>query len=87
MDLHFDGRILLRNLGLRRDTYDHPHVDGGRPCLGNIHGWVQQLVACREFAAAAGVLLQYLRTVNASDWRKPVTAWPEVTRGSDGAMR
>jgi len=78
MDIHFDGRVFLRNLTDRYETYDHPHVDNGRPCLGNIQGWVQQLVARREFSAAAGVLLQYLGTVNPSDWRKPVTYWPEV---------
>jgi hypothetical protein len=78
MDIHFDGRIFLRNLTDRYETYDHPHVDNGRPCLGNIQGWVQQLIARREFAAAGGVLLQYLGTVNPSDWRKPVTYWPEM---------
>ncbi len=78
MEIHFDGRIFLRNLTDRYESYDHPHVDNGRPCLGNIQGWVQQLIARREFAAAAGVLLQYLGTVNPSDWRKPVTYWPEV---------
>ncbi len=79
MDIHFDGRIFLRNLTDRYETYDHPHVDNGRPCLGNIQGWVQQLIARREFAAAGGVLLQYLGTVNPSDWRKPVTYWPELS--------
>jgi hypothetical protein len=78
MDIHFDGRIFLRNLTDRYETYDHPHVDNGRPCLGNIQGWVQQLIARREFSAAGGVLLQYLATVNPSDWRKPVTYWPEI---------
>jgi len=78
LDLHFDGRVFLRNLTDRYETYDHPHVDNGRPCLGNIQGWIQQLIARREFAAASGVLLQYLATVNPSDWRKPVTYWPEL---------
>lgn len=79
MDVHFDGRVFLRNLTDRYETYDHPHVDNGRPCLGNIQGWVQQLIGRREFSAAAGVLLEYLATVNPSDWRKPVTYWPEVS--------
>ncbi len=78
LDLHFDGRIFLRNLTNRYETYDHPHVEGGRPCLGNIQDWVQRLLAQREFAAATEVLLQYLKTVNPSDWRKAVTFWTEV---------
>ncbi len=79
LDLHFDGRLFLRNLTNRHETYDHPHVDNGRPCLGNIQDWIQRLLARREFVAACEVLLQYLRTVNPADWRKAVTFWPEVS--------
>ncbi len=79
LDLHFDGRVFLRNLTNRHETYDHPHVDNGRPCLGNIQEWVQRLLAQREFVAACEVLLQYLRTVNPADWRKAVTFWPEAS--------
>ncbi|MGE5849361.1 MAG: hypothetical protein ACM362_04430 [Candidatus Methylomirabilota bacterium] len=79
LDLHFDGRIFVRNLTGRYETYDHPHVDNGRPCLGNIQEWVQRLLTQREFAAATELLLQYLRTVNPADWRKAVTFWAEVS--------
>lgn len=79
LDLYFDGRVFLRNLTDRYETYDHPHVENGRPCLGNIQEWVQRLLAQREFAAATEVLLQYLRTVNPADWRKAVTVWTETS--------
>jgi len=79
LDLQFDGRLFVRNLTGRYETYDHPHVDNGRPCLGNIQEWVQRLLAQREFAAATEILLQYLRTVNPADWRKAVTFWAEVS--------
>ena len=77
MDLHFDGRLFLRNLTNRYETYDHPHVENGRACLGNIQEWVHRLLAQGEFAAAAELLLQYLKTVNPADWRKAVTHWAE----------
>jgi hypothetical protein len=79
IDLHFDGRVFLRNLTDRYRTYDHPHVEGGRPCLGNIRDWIRDLLAQREFAIAATVLLQYLHTVNQADWRQEVTCWPKVS--------
>ena len=79
LDLYFDGRLFIQNLTDRYDTYDHPHVESGRPCLGNIQDWVQRLLAQREFTAATEVLLQYLRTVNPADWRKAVTFWGEVS--------
>ena len=78
--LHFDGRLFLRNLTDRYETYDHPHIENERPCLGNIQEWIQRLLAQREFAAATEVLLQYLRTVNPADWRKAVVYWPEEAR-------
>ena len=78
LDLHFDGRVFLRNLTDRYETYDHPHVENGRACLGNIQEWMQRLLAQREFVAACEVLLHYLRTVNPGDWRKAVTFWPEA---------
>jgi hypothetical protein len=77
LDLSLDGRLLIRNLTDRYETYDHPHVENGRPCLGNLQEWVPALLRRREFAAAAELLLQYLRTVNPGDWRKPVTCWRE----------
>jgi len=77
MDLHFDGRLFLRNLTNRYETYDHPHIENGRPCLGNIQEWVHRLLAQGEFGAATELLLQYLKTVNPADWRKAVTHWAE----------
>ena len=77
MDLHFDGRLFLRNLTNRYETYDHPHIESGRPCLGNIQEWIHRLLAQGEFAAATELLLQYLKTVNPADWRKAVTHWAE----------
>ena len=77
MDLHFDGRLFLRNQSNRYETYDHPHVENGRACLGNIQEWVHRLLAQGEFAAATELLLQYLKTVNPADWRKAVTHWDE----------
>jgi hypothetical protein len=77
MDLHFDGRLFLRNLTDRYESFDHPHIENGRPCLGNIQEWIHRLIAQGEFAAATELLLRYLGTVNPADWRKAVTHWPE----------
>jgi hypothetical protein len=78
IDLHFDGRVFLRNLTNRYRTYDHPHVEHGRPCLGNIRDWIGGLVAQREFSAAVTVLLEYLHTVAEGEWRKDITCWPKI---------
>lgn len=80
IDIRLDGGLYIRNLTDRFETYDHPHIDDGRPCLGNIQEWVAQLVNSGQLVAAAQVLIEYLKTVNPQDWRKSIAFWPEVPR-------
>lgn len=78
MDLYFDRDPRIWNLTHRYESYDHPHIDEGRPCLGNIQEWVGQLITGGQFAAASQVLLEFLRTVDPAGWRKSIKFWREV---------
>ncbi len=78
IEIQFDGEVRVTNLTDPRGLYDHPHVRQARPCLGNIREGVAKLIGEFEFAAAAQVLIDFLKTVNASDWRIPVFYWPRV---------
>lgn len=80
IDVAFDGSVFIKNLTDPYETYDHPHVSEGRPCLGNIQEWVRRLVEDYQFGAAAQVLIEYLKTVTPGDWRKSITFWKEVPR-------
>jgi len=78
VDIHFDGDVRMTNLTDPRGLYDHPHVRQARPCLGNIREGVAKLIGEFEFAAAAQVLIDFLKTPNPHDWRIPVFYWPRV---------
>ena len=87
IDVAFDGSVFIKNLTDPYETYDHPHVSEGRPCLGNIQEWVRRLVEDYQFGAAAQVLIEYLKTVTPGDWRKSITFWKEVPDEGEGASQ
>ncbi len=88
IDVYTDGSngcINLKNLTrLIENRWSHPHVNyDGRPCLGNIHDTVPQMIAERKFAALTSVLIEYLKSYEASDdFRayKTIDFWPEAKK-------
>jgi hypothetical protein len=78
VEIRFEGEVRITNLTDPRGLYDHPHVRQARPCLGNIREGVAKLIGEFEFAAAAQVLVDFLKTVNPQDWRIPVFYWPRA---------
>jgi hypothetical protein len=78
VDILFEGEVRITNLTDPRGLYDHPHVRQARPCLGNVREGVAKLIGEFEFAAAAQVLVDFLKTVNPQDWRIPVFYWPRA---------
>jgi hypothetical protein len=73
------GRIRINNLTNERDGYDHPHVSGGSPCLGNISTGLAKLIAESDYAPALTILLDYLKSYNRDDAYKRIEYW-----GPDG---
>ncbi len=73
-----DGELLIKNLTNPYKFFDHPHISYGKPCLGSIRAGVARLIGEYQFVTAIEVLIDYLKTVNANDWRIPITNWPEV---------
>ena len=83
LDLHFSGDIRIVNLTHPVGPYDHPHIHNGRPCLGEIREGIAKLLGEFQFMAAAEVLVDFLKTVNPTDWRVPVLYWPEAAREAE----
>lgn len=77
VEISFAGDIRIRNLTDALGAYDHPHIYQGRPCLGNIREGIAKLIGEYQFVAVVYVLLDFLKTVNAKDWRIPIVYWPE----------
>jgi hypothetical protein len=65
----------------------HPHVQGGRPCLGNVRVGVEKYIGLGEMAAAAQLVLAFLSTYDPAHAYCPITRWPRVDAqsGTDDA--
>lgn len=78
VDLFFNGDVRIVNLTIRIGPFDHPHIRAGRPCLGGVREGIAKLLGEFQLTAAAEVLIDFLKTVDAAEWRLPVLHWPEA---------
>lgn len=79
LDLAGEIRIeSLDRLGPRA-SWDHPHVQGGLPCLGNLREGVLKLIAEYELALATQVLLGFLSSYQPDTAYTPIEGWPRVS--------
>lgn len=71
------GRALqIRNLTNPREGYPHPHVNyDGTPCLGNIQGFVTELVDQGLLLDTIQLLLSYLTSYNPASPYVMIDAW------------
>jgi hypothetical protein len=58
--------------------WDHPHVQDGRPCLGNLREGVLKLIAEYELALAVQVVLGFLDAYQPEGAYCPVEEWPRI---------
>jgi hypothetical protein len=78
LDLHGEVRIKSRdNLG-PKPGWDHPHVQDGRPCLGNAREGVLKLIARYELGLAAQVLVGFLETYQPEGAYCAIEGWPRA---------
>ena len=56
----------------------HAQGQAARALIDKARARVAKLIGEFEFAAAAQVLVDFLKTVNPQDWRIPVFYWPRV---------
>jgi len=58
--LHFKN--LTRQLRLGGGTFDHPHINGGNPCLGNHSSVMDKYLRDRRFSEFIVMCLRFLNT-------------------------
>lgn len=58
-----------------KSHWDHPHIQGGLPCLGNLRAGVLKLIAEYELALAVQVLLDFLTTYDPESAYTPIEGW------------
>jgi hypothetical protein len=73
-----DGDISIYNLtGKIGGTGDHPHIDDGHCCFGNIEVSIAERVGSYQYSILIEVLIKYLKSVNSKNWYSPITDWPK----------
>jgi hypothetical protein len=78
LDLGGDLRVeSIDGLG-PKPGWDHPHVQDGRPCLGNAREGVLKLIARYELALAAQVLVGFLETFQPEGSYSAIEGWPRA---------
>jgi len=58
--------------------WDHPHVQDGLPCLGNLRPGVLKLIADFELALAVQLLLDFVATYQPETAYTPIEGWPKA---------
>jgi uncharacterized protein (DUF433 family) len=86
LSLYDSGEVRINNLSGRVGIFDHPNVCQGRPRLAGIREGVAKLLGEAQVAAAAEVLIDFLRTVDPADWRVPIQCWPEAGHEAEHAV-
>jgi hypothetical protein len=78
LDLDGDVRVESLDGGGPKSHWDHPHVQDGLPCLGNLRAGLLKLIAEYELALATQVLIDFLRTYVPDAAYSPIEGWPAV---------
>lgn len=81
IDIDIDRGVHMTNLENTSAStgWDHPHVQGTVPCLGNLQEGCELLLGQLEIVPLAALLLQFLETYNPATAYGPITLWQEVT--------
>lgn len=80
IEVYFDGDnggVRIHNLSKKiRGQFDHPHIEMGRCCLGNIKSVIPQLIAEYKFDDLILYLIAFLESYNVHGAYKYIENWP-----------
>ena len=73
-----DGRLKVNNTTLKIESYDHPHVNYGDPCWGNISGTIPDLIKDFQYALAFDFMSIFLNSYNPRDAYLKIHKWVKI---------
>lgn len=82
LELHLEQglRVVnLKNTGAK-SGWDHPHVQGGLPCLGNLREGFEKLLGECQIVPLASMLIQFLESYNPETAYCPIDHWEKVPK-------
>jgi hypothetical protein len=75
LGLDFGIRIVNLNNTSWATGWDHPHVQGGYPCLGNLKEGCEMLLGEFQLVPLVSLLLQFLESYDRVSAYGPITLW------------
>ena len=78
--LDLDGDLQIQSISRLgpKPGWDHPHVQDGRPCLGNLREGVLKLIAEYELALAVQVAIGFLEVYQPESAYCAIERWPRA---------
>jgi hypothetical protein len=78
--LDLDGDVHMQSVSELgpKPAWGHPHVQDGRPCLGNLREGVLKLIAEYELALAVQVAMGFLESYQPESAYCAIERWPRV---------
>jgi hypothetical protein len=78
--LHLERGVRIDNLANTgaKPEWDHPHVQAGLPCLGNLRDGLDKLLGECQLVPVASMLVQFLETYDPDTAYCPIELWEEV---------
>jgi len=80
LDLALQGELRIRNVSntIKQGGWEHPHVQGGIPCLGNLRDGVLRLLGELQLAPLTSLMIQFLESYEPETAYSQVENWQEV---------
>jgi len=75
--LGFNGETVMKNISNKINSYDHPHVNNGVPCWGNMVGTLPKLIGYSEFDVALVMIHTFLSSYDSASPYHAITYWPK----------
>jgi hypothetical protein len=81
IDLDLNGTITIRNLKntISKGGWEHPHVQGGMPCLGNVRDGLLKLLGEGEIVPLTSMLIQFLESYDPDTAYSKIDSWEEIS--------
>jgi hypothetical protein len=76
-----NGTIAIRNLSntITKGGWEHPHVQGGLPCLGNVRDGMMKLLGEGSLVPLTSILIQFLESYDPETAYAPIESWEQVS--------
>lgn len=75
LSLDFGIKVVNLNNTSWASGWDHPHVQGGYPCLGNLKEGCEMLLGEYQLVPLVSLLLQFLESYDRPSAYGPITLW------------